>query len=175
MVYRFQLKQNPRSLLVPAIAVLLVAAGVAVIVFYHPLLGVLALGVAGFVSFYLIKFFVNTLKSHVRTSEEGMVCATAMGSETTIAWEDLTHTGWYTTDNGYRELFVYAEGEDRLLTIPSQYEDMEGLDAEIRERSGLTQLSLSGEEVDGLTDALRAHIVPESEIIDDEDEEAGRG
>lgn len=172
MVYRFQLRQNPRSLLVPAIAVVLVGAAMAAIIFYHVVLGLIALAVAGFVSYHLVRFFLNTLRSHVRTSDCAMVCTTAMGSETEIPWNDLTHTGWYTTDGGYRELFVYAEGEDRLLTIPLQYENMEALEAEILDRSGLKPLSLSGEEVDGLADALRAHIVPESEIIDDEAEAA---
>lgn len=171
MVYRFQLSQNLKSLLLPGIAIVFIAASVAIMAFYHVVLGIVALAVTGFISYYLIRFFVNTLKSHVRTSDDAMVCATAMGSETSISWGDLTHAGWYTTDSGYRELFVYAEGDDQLLTIPPQYENMSALEQEILDRSGLEPLSLTGEEVDGLTDALRAHIVPESEIIDDEAEQ----
>lgn len=171
MVYRFQLKRNLKSLVLPGIAVVLIAASVAIMAFYHVVLGIVAVAVTAFISYHLVKFFANTLKSHVRTSDDGMVCATAMGSETSISWDDLTHAGWYTTDGGYRELFVYAEGEDQLLTIPPQYENMGTLEEEILDRSGLEPLALSGEEVDGLTDALRAHIVPESEIIDDEAEE----
>lgn len=171
MVYRFQLRRNLKSLVVPGIALVLVAASIAIMAFYHVFLGILALAVTGFISYHLVKFFVNTLKSHVRTSDDGMICATAMGSEMSVSWDDLTHAGWYTTDSGYRELFVYAEGEDQLLTIPPQYEEMSTLEEEILDRSGLEPLSLTGEEIDGLTDALRAHIVPESEIIDDEAEE----
>ena len=171
MVYRFQLKQNLKSLLLPGIAAVLLAASVAIIAFYHVILGIVALAVTGFISYHLVKFFINTLKSHVRTSDDGMVCATALGRETTVDWDSLTHAGWYTTDSGYRELFVYAEGEDQLLTIPPQYENMGALEEEVLDRSGLEPLSLTGEEVDGLTDALRAHIVPESEIIDDEADE----
>ncbi len=171
MVYRFQLKKNLKSLLLPGIALVLLAASVAIMAFYHVVLGIIALAVTALISFYIVKFFINTLKSHVRTSDDGMICATALGSETTVAWDALTHAGWYTTDSGYRELFVYAEGEDQLLTIPPQYENMDALEEEVLDRSGLEPLSLTGEEVDGLTDALRAHIVPESEIIDDEADE----
>ncbi|MFW5776633.1 MAG: hypothetical protein ACOCZB_05020 [Spirochaetota bacterium] len=171
MVYRFQLKQNLKSLLLPGIALVLLAASVAIMAFYHVVLGIVALAVTAFISYHIVRFFINTLKSHVRTSDDGMVCATALGSETTVSWDALTHAGWYTTDSGYRELYVYAEGDDQLLTIPPQYENMETLEEEILDRSGLEPLSLAGEEVDGLTDALRAHIVPESEIIDDEADE----
>ncbi|MFW6312600.1 MAG: hypothetical protein ACOC2N_01795 [Spirochaetota bacterium] len=172
MLYQFQLKRNLKSLLIPLIALGLIAASIAIIVLYHPLLGVFALLLAGFISYHLLKFFRNTLKSHIRTSEDGMVCATAMGSDSEVSWDEVTHSGWYTTDSGYRELFVYAEGKDQLLTIPPQYEGMEELSEEIRSH-GLTMLSLYGEEIDGLAEALRRELVPEGEIIDDE-EEAGQ-
>lgn len=169
MVYQFQLKRNLKSLLIPLIAVGLVLASVAIIIFYHPLLGVLALLVSGFISYHLVKFFRNTLRSHIRTSDEGLVCATAMGSDSEVAWDEITHAGWYTADTGYRELFVYAEDKDQLLTIPPQYDGMEELSEEI-ESHGLSMLSLTGEEIDGLADALRQELVPEGEIIDDEEE-----
>ncbi len=170
MVYPFQLKRNLKSLLVPALAIALVLGSIAIMVFHHTLLGIGALLVTGYISYFLLKFFANTLKSHIRTSDEGLVCATATGTDSRISWDELTHAGWYTADSGYRELFVYAEKEDRLLTIPPQYGDIEVLEREIAERSGVRLLSLSGEETDGLADALRAHIVPESELIDEESE-----
>jgi hypothetical protein len=135
------------------------------------LLGIVALAVSAYISYHLIKFFVNTVRSHVRTSDDGLVCATAMGGETSMTWNELTHAGWYTSDSGYRELFVYAEQEDKLLTIPPQYERMDQLEQEIGRRTGLPMLSLAGEQVDGVADALRSHIVPEGEVIDDEAEE----
>jgi hypothetical protein len=48
---------------------------------------------------------------------------------------------------------------------------MDQLEQEIGRRTGLPMLSLAGEEVDGVADALRSHIVPEGEVIDDEAEE----
>ena len=170
MVYPFQLRRNLKSLLVPALAIALLLGSIAIIAFHHALLGVGALVVTGYISYFLFKFFANTLKSHIRTTDEGLVCATATGSDSRISWDELTHAGWYTADSGYQELFVYAEKDDRLLTIPPQYGDIEVLEREIAERSGVRLLSLSGEDTDGLADALRAHIVPESELIADEDE-----
>jgi hypothetical protein len=170
MVYPFELRRNLRSLLVPALAIGLVIGSIAIIVFHHALLGIGALIVTGYISYFLVKFFASTLRSHIRTSDEGLVCATATGSDSHISWDELTHAGWYTADSGYRELFVYAEGDDRLLTIPPQYGDIEALEQEIARRSGVRLLSLSGEDTDGLADALRAHIVPESELIDEESE-----
>ena len=169
MVYRFQLRRNPRSLLVPAIAVLLPAASVAIIVLYHPLLGVLALLVSAYIGYFLVKYFLNTIRSQIRTTGEGLHCTTAMGSDSEMSWEDLSHAGWYAADSGYREFFVYAEAGDKLLSIPPHYENMDALCEEIQAH-GLTLLSLSGEETDGLADALRELLVPEGEIIDDEEE-----
>ncbi|MFP4113740.1 MAG: hypothetical protein ACOC2Y_06080 [Spirochaetota bacterium] len=168
MVHQFELKRSPKSLLLPTIAVLLVLAAFAVMVFFDPLLGLLALAVAGYISYHVVKFFTNTIKSHVRTSEEGMVCATTMGTESKIAWDEITHAGWYTSDSGYRELYVYAEQDDRLLTIPPHYESMDELAREILDRTGLPPLSLSGDDVDGLADALRPHVVAEGEIVDED-------
>jgi hypothetical protein len=168
MVYKFQLRRNPKSLLVPAIALGLVLGSVAIIVFYHALLGVAALLLCGYLSYHFLKYFRNTLNSHIHTSEDGLVCTTAMGSTSEVSWEDVTHAGWYTVDTGYRELFIYAEGKDQLLTIPPQYEGMDALAEEVGEHVDAL-LPLSGEEIDGLADALRQHLVPEGEIIDDED------
>ncbi len=170
MVYEFQLRRNVKSLLVPLLALALTIGSIAIIVFHHTLLGIGILAVTGYFSYFLLKYFVNTLRSHIRTTDEGLVCATATGSESKLGWDELTHAGWYTTDYGYRELFVYAEADDRLLTIPPQYDGMDALEQEIAARSGMRLLSLAGEDADGLADALRAHIVPESELIDEESE-----
>lgn len=172
MVYRFELRKNPKSLLVPAIAVLLVAASVTIIVIYNAVVGVIALAVSGYLGYHLFKFFRNTLASRVETTDESITCTTALGSSTTIRWDDLTHAGWYTTDGGYREFFVYAEDEDTLLTIPLQYAGMDALSDDVCEHSGLELLSLSGDDVDGLTDALRQELGSEGDVIDDESEEA---
>ena len=171
MVYRFQLSRNLKSLVVPGIAAVLTLAAVSVIVFFHVLVGILALAVTTYISYHMIKFFVNTLRSEVRTSHDGMVCRTAMGSESRIGWEELTHAGWYSTDSGYRELFVYAEEEDQLLTIPMQYERMHDLEREIVDHSGVELLSFTGEDVDGLTQELRNHVAPEHEVIDEDEQE----
>jgi hypothetical protein len=170
MVYRFQLGRSPKSLLIPAVAAAIMIAAVSVIVFYQPLPGIIALAVAGYLSYHLVKYFVYTLKSHVRTNDDGMVCMTATGSESRLEWDDLTHAGWYTAHTGYRELFVYAEEKDQLLTIPVQYDRMEDLEREIVEHSGVELLTFSGEDVDGLAEVLRHHIAPEGEIIDEEQE-----
>lgn len=174
MVYRFELRKNPKSLLLPAISVVLVAASIAIIVFYQPVVGIIALAVSGYLGFHLFKFFRNTLASRVETTDESLTCTTALGSSTTILWADLTHAGWYTTDGGYREFFVYAEGEDTLLTIPPQYERMEDLADEVEARSDVDLLSLSGDDVDGLTDALRQELGTEGDVIDDEPEAGDR-
>ncbi len=175
MVYEFQLRRNVKSLLIPLLALALTLGSIAIIAFYHALLGIVVLVIAGYFSFFLLKYFVNTLKSHIRTTDDGLVCATATGTESSLGWNELTHAGWYTTDHGYRELFVYAETDDRLLTIPPQYSGMENLEKEIASRSGISMLSLAGEDIDGLADALRAHIVPESELIDEDSEQSEAG
>ena len=168
MVYRYQMSRNPKALLLPLIALAITGGSIAIIVFYEPIVGIIALAVSAYISYHIVKFFVNTVKSHVRTSDEGIVCATTTGSESRLTWDELTHAGWYTTDSGFRELFIYAEGVDRLLTIPPYFDDVEDLEREIAEQSGLSLLTLSGDDVDGLTDALRDIVAPEGEIIEDD-------
>lgn len=157
MVYRFELRRNPRSLLLPLIAVALVAGSVALAVLHHVVIGLLALLVAGFIAYHLFRFFSLTLKSEVVTSEDGLICKTGMGAASELDWNRVTHAGWYETDRGYRALFIYAEDEDRLLTVPPQYERLEDLAAEIEERTG-DLMELTGTDPDAVADALREWI-----------------
>jgi hypothetical protein len=170
MTYRFRLSSNPRAVLLPLISVAIVAGAVALIIFANVLLGIITLIVGGFIGYHVMKLFVNTLRSAVETSEDDIACAMPMGREIRIQWQHVTHAGSYTDAKGERDLFVYSESEDRLLTIPPQYEDTDNLEQEILEKSGIELLRLSGEDPEDLADALREIVAPEDEIIDDESE-----
>lgn len=172
MVYRFELKRSPRSLLLPVIAVALVGGSLAVAILVQPLIGVIALAVSGYVSYHLIKFFIHTIHSHVRTSDEGMVCVTSTGSEVRMKWHELTHAGWFHQGDAPGQLFVYAEGNDELVTLPNQYESLSDLADEVREHAELMELHAAADVEIG--DALRDTLFPdlrdeESETTEEDD------
>ncbi len=170
MVYHFELRRSPRSLLLPVIAVALVGGSLAVTILVQPLVGVVALAVSGYIGYHLMKFFIHTIHSHVRTSDEGMVCITSTGNEVRMKWHELTHAGWFYQGDAPGQLFVYAEEDDNLVTLPNQYERLAELADEIAERIDL--MELRGPSDLEIGDALRQELFPEMEDDSSEDEPA---
>ena len=167
MVYRFQLSRSPRAVLLPVIALILVAGSVALIIFVQPIVGVVALAVSGYISYHLIKFFVSTVTSQIRVFDDQIVFKTSMGAETRFDWDAITVAGWYVSEDGERQLFVYADEDDQLISLPQTYERMEELAAEIGERIKLVELH--GEFREDLSDALKELLYPEE--VDGSDKE----
>ncbi len=144
------------------------AGSVALAIYVNVALGIVALLISGFFGFHFVRLFVNTIKSHVRLTNDELICKTPMGKESRIAWSNITHAGSYRSFEGEKDLFVYAEGDDRLLAIPDQYENIDQLEAEIADRISVDLLSLEGAESEDLSDLLREIVAPEEEIIDDD-------
>jgi len=130
-------------------------------VLVQPLVGVIALAVSAYIGYHLMKFFVHTIHSHVRTSDEGMVCVTSTGTEVRLKWVNLTHAGWFYQGDTPRQLFVYAEEEDDLVTLPNQYERLSELADEVQERVELMELRTPADVEVG--DALRDKLFPDHE------------
>ena len=168
MLYRFQLSTTPKSLLLPLMVVVAIGGSVALAIWANVALGIVALVISGFLGYHVLRLFVNTLKSNVQTTDDELICATPMGKETRIEWSRVSHAGSFTSYEGDRDLFVYAEQDDRLLAIPTQYENIEGLEEDIQEHIDVEPLNLTGDESEDLADVLRDMLAPEEEIIDDE-------
>lgn len=157
MLCEFNFRAAPRIVLLPVAAIVLTAGSIVVIVLVHIVAGIIALAVAGWLSYHLVRFTVRHLGSHMRTSDEGLVSVTSFGSESRIAWERLTHAGCYVTGKSERYLFAYNEQDDELITIPPYYTYLDELESEFRDHTG-TFLVLSGADPDGLADSLRPYL-----------------
>lgn len=169
MVFRYRLSSNLKPLLLPLAVIAVTGGSVAIAVFYNIAVGIIAILVTGYLGFHVMKFFVNTVRSQVELLGDELICLTSMGKEMRMAWESITHAGTFTDARGGQDLFVYAEQDDRLLTIPSHFERIDELAAEIEARSRVEFYALQGDEQDDLSDALREIVAPEDEIIDDEE------
>ena len=156
MIYRFQLRQNPRVILLPVIPAVLVGGSIALLVLVHPLLGLVALGISGYIAYQLLKFLRLHIKSEISTYDDELVCVTSLGEKSRIDWESVSHAGFYLVDEKPELLFVYSDSEDQLLTIPFHYTQMKGLENEISEHV-TEMLELSGVQ-DGLVDVLKQHM-----------------
>lgn len=165
MLHRFSIARSPRTLLLPLLVVVLVGGSIAFLVFVEPIVGVIALAIAALVSYYLVKYFVNTIRSSVLTTDDGMVCRTSMGGETSLTWSELSHAGWFVLPNGRRDLFVYAESSDKLLSMPDHYEAIDEIAATVSQHVDL--ITIDADDGDELADRLRELLYPEDEIQDD--------
>jgi hypothetical protein len=166
MIYRYTLSSSPRALLLPAITLVLLALSVVALIFLGSVVGIIALLISAFLGYHLIKFFVRTIKSEVRVFDDQILFKTVLGSETRFDWDGVTAAGWYTAEDGERILFIYAEEDDQLISLPETYERMDELADEISEHIEL--IELHGETREDVGNALRELLYPED--VNDPDE-----
>ena len=157
MVHQFEPKEAPRVFALPTIAAIVIGGSVAVLILGQVLVGIIALAISGWLSYYLVRYTVYQFKSQIRTSDDELVCMTSMGFQTGIPWSEVTHAGSYATERSGVYLFVYSEGDDELLSIPPYYTDREQLQSRIRDEVD-EFLELSGKGPDDLGEALKPHL-----------------
>ena len=143
VVYRATLRANPRIFL-PILAVpLLPAAGALAILYVGGLIGIAAAVIGIYLSYHLVKYLRSHLRSYIETDEEGLHCRTTVDEEIGMAWSDISHSGLAVSKDNRTLLFLYAEGDDKLLTIPPEYEGWDRLVEEARGHVDLEQVTLS--------------------------------
>lgn len=156
MVYRFDIRKNLRVILLAVIPVVSLSGSVALLILIHPLLGLVALAVSAYVSYHLVKFLRLQVKSEIRTYDDEVVRETSMGEKTQIEWESITHAARYSVGDEPDVLFVYSEINDKLLTVPFHYSQMDELEREIRKHvAGMMALR---SERDGLVGCLKEQL-----------------
>jgi hypothetical protein len=162
MIHKFEARKAPRVFLLPAIPVVIVTGSILILILWQPLLGAIALAMSAWVSFHLVRYTTYQFKSHVRVSDDELVCVTSMGVESVMQWTAITHAGSFATDRAGVYLFVYDEKADELLSIPPFYTDRDQLEARIRENVG-SFLELSGSRPDDLGKVLKPLLSSEAE------------
>lgn len=157
MVYAFDLRAAPRIVLLPVVASLLIGGAIVLLVLVHVAIGLIALAIAGWLTYHLLRFTITHVKSQVRTSDEGIVSLSSFGVETRIPWSNVTHAGTFDTRKSDRYLFVYNESTDELVTVPSYYTEITELENELK-TNARQFLQLTGNGPDDLAGVLRPYL-----------------
>jgi hypothetical protein len=132
VLYRLSFRANPRMILLPVVLVGLIALGIVAWRFAGPVIGIAVLAIGAYVDVQIVRFVSKHLRSWVRTSDEGLSCRLPNGSTLHFDWESLTRAGLCLRPGSRSILFLYDEGQDRLLSIPDEYSRFDELEREIR-------------------------------------------
>lgn len=169
MTYRTSFRSNPRLFVLSFIILLLAAAAIGLLVAFGPLAGIIALLVAAYIIYHLVKFLRMQLASYLEISEDGIRCLTSIGEKLEYTWTSITHSGILREPSGKKWVYLYDENEDRLLTIPETFENIAGLTAELADHVTLKTDNLGlGETVQ---DRLKKMVGPSQVVVDDDEDE----
>ena len=135
MVYRITVRSNPRIFGIFFIIIALPVAGIVSFAFAPPFLSIILIGSGLFFAYSFWKLVRSTLGSQIRTHDDGIVFDFGKGHVNKFSWDEITHCGVYAEPRGKRSLFIYDEDEDRLITVPNEYEAFDDLVNEVHERT----------------------------------------
>jgi hypothetical protein len=152
---------NPRILAGIVLALVLIAAGIAAFFLLGLVGGVLAVAAALFVDMNLLRLLRRQLATRIETSTDRILFTLAGNETASFPWEKISFAGSVTSADGHGRrgdprLFVYDEPDDRLMSIPGEYENVDTLAAELREKTDFRELALARGET--LKDKLRELI-----------------
>lgn len=134
MTHRVTLASNPRILLLALVLLALPAVGVLLLVYAGTLAGLLALAVAAYLDYTMIRYLVRNLHSRVVTSDVAISCRLPDGQELDFPWNAVTIAGHCVQKGNRPFLFVYDEKMDKIVTIPDEYSNFPALQEELRRR-----------------------------------------
>ncbi len=158
MNYRISLASNPRLLLLFLFMLVIPAAAVFALLSFGIFMGVIAIAIALFFEYSLIRFTINHLKSKIDTEESGIRCITPEKEELFYPWSIITHAGSYREKGRGWYLFIYDSSKDKLLKIPNEYSDFDRLTQEIRENTPYKEIKLK--EGESLEEYLKGKLKP---------------
>ncbi|HOV65284.1 MAG TPA: hypothetical protein PLG43_15535, partial [Spirochaetia bacterium] len=121
MTYRLTIRSNKRIILLIALSCILPIIGV-VTVIYLGVVGYIILGIGVLLSYQSFAYIRYNLKSNVVTHEDGITVFFPRGEPLRFLWQEITHAGLYTKENGRKGVFIYEEGTDKFVSIPDEYE-----------------------------------------------------
>jgi hypothetical protein len=140
-------------LILGAIILGLPLAGIASIFLIHILVGIGLTVVGIFISRSIYKFFKSTLAATIETIEGGIIFSFSSEKPVFFEWDSIDFMGRYTERNGRQALCVYRESDDRLITVPDEYEGFESLVEELEAKGTVEPMEFALGE--GPADILR--------------------
>jgi hypothetical protein len=165
MVYRMTVRSNPRVLAVYLLMPLVIGVGVAAPFVIGVFYGLVALVAAGFFVWSMVRLTRRQLATRVETLTDEILFRLHGDEKILVPWEKVRFSGVaLVTDKAGspvrkgRRLFIYNEEEDRLLTLTDEFENMDGLAAELRGKTDFRELVLA--EGETLKQKLRELVGP---------------
>jgi hypothetical protein len=150
MVYRMTVRSNPRILMVYVFIPVVICAGVASFFLFGPLYGLVGIAAAAFFAWTLVRLTRRQLATRVETLTDEVLFRLHGDEKILVPWEKVRVSGFalVTDKTGSptrkdRRLFIYNEEEDRLLTLTDEFENMDGLAAELRVKTDFRELVLA--------------------------------
>jgi len=135
MVHKMTPLSNPRLLIFFAIITALPLLGLLAFKTYSSVVGAVLTGLGCWLSYRLYRFANPFLKTMITTSDEGITFTLPNEGATNFLYGDIALSGRCTSDRGKPFLFAYNPSRDKLITIPYEYEDMKGLQAELERKT----------------------------------------
>jgi hypothetical protein len=119
------LLSNPRLAVFGFIMPILLAAGISVFFLMGPIYGVVGTGIAAFVDWTMLKILRRQLRTTVTVDGEGARFDLYGEERIDIPWPEATLVGLAVTEGARgrraRQVFLYAEGVDRLMVVPGEF------------------------------------------------------
>lgn len=156
MKYRITLSSNPRMIGILAIIALLPGAGIACFFVLPVFLAIIITIVGSYISYHLVKYVLTIIRSEVETKEDSIRFVLGKDNITEIEWEHIDYAGYCTQGRSKPFLYIYQEEEDKLLTVPSEYNGFSDLVDELRKRVAVEDVALG--ETDTINDYLKEKL-----------------
>lgn len=174
MRYSFRVKGNRRLYVAYGLIVLLLFLTVIPLAILPGIGGMFIAVLFGYFAFQMIRMLLNHLKSFIMTHDDGVTLRFPTTSLERIDWDQITHAGVIHTPEDTLVRFIYAEGKDRLATIPEEYVRLEELDEELK--SKVDWYDLTQEKGRSIQETIRpvtrhADTEAEAEISDERNNE----
>jgi hypothetical protein len=142
MTYRITLSSNPKAILLIVFAVA-IPVGAILSFFVLPIfLSIVLTVLGGYVGYFLGKYVYNIFISRIETSDEGLRFQTTKKESSSLRWDQISHAGHCEEERSKPSAFVYSEDEDKLLTVPGEYDGFDELVATLRKHVKVDEIEL---------------------------------
>ena len=135
MIHKMTPISNPRLFIFYSIMLGMPLLGALSFKVYPPIVAALLTGAGCFLSYRFFKFAQPFLSTRITTTEEGITFTLPKEGDVVFTWKEITLAGKCLLPNGKPFIFAYHLGRDKLITIPFEYQDMKGLQAELEKKT----------------------------------------
>jgi hypothetical protein len=142
-------RSNPRILVVFTVVPVIILAAAGLLFLLGALFGLIALALGVFVSWTILRFTRRQLSSQVETLADQIVFNLLGDERLALPWKRVRAAGIATEPSARRRrerdrrLFVYDEQDDRMFALTDEFENLDDLAAELRQKTNFCEIELS--------------------------------